>query len=223
MSTTITTEQVSSPYAIYEKETNIATIPYEICRVASQFVSKDESKYLLQGIHLKVDKNQILIGSTDGHRMFYFQFPNNVLGFELKKDITIPGSIFKTQVKNATRVLITDDTITFQDEQIKLSSVPYRELVGTYPNILQLIPEKFTNNFEGKEFTFNCDYIGQFCNQVKKLSSNKGITFNGNNPNTPFIISAKWDIKNPFEDLEGFEAKLNYLIMPIVNLDRIKK
>ena len=91
------------------------------------------------------------------------------------------------------------------------------------PNILQLIPDSFTNNFEGKEFTFNCDYVGQFCNQVKKLSSNKGITFNGNNPNTPFIISAKWDIKNPFEDLEGFEAKLNYLIMPIVNLDRNKK
>ena len=74
MSTT-TTNQVSSPYAIYENETKIACIPYEVLRVASQFVSKDELKYLLQGIHLKVNKNQILIGSTDGHRMFYFQFP----------------------------------------------------------------------------------------------------------------------------------------------------
>ena len=223
MSQTLTSNQVSSPYAMYKEETKSTELPYEILRVASQFVSKDESKHLITGIHIRVDKNQITIGSTDGHRMFYFQFPNNVLGFELKKDITIPGSIFKTQVKNATRVLITDDTIIFQDEQIKLSSVPYRELVGTYPNILQLIPDSFTNNFEGKEFTFNCDYIGQFCNQVKKLSSNKGITFNGNTSKTPFIISAKWDIKNPFEDLEGFEAKLNYLIMPIVNLDRNKK
>ena len=88
---------------------------------------------------------------------------------------------------------------------------------------MQLIPEKFTNDFKGKEFTFNCDYIGQFCNQVKKLSSNKGITFNGNTSKTPFIITAKWNIKNPFETLEGFEAKLNYLIMPIVNLNRNKK
>ena len=222
MSTT-TVNQVSSPYAIYENETKIACIPYEVLRVASQFIYKNDDKQLLQGIHLKVNKNEILIGSTDGHRMFYFQFPNNVIGFELKKDITIPGSIFKTQVKNATKVLITDDLITFQDEEIKLSSVPYREIEGTYPNILQFIPDSFTNNFEGKEFTFNCDYVGQFCNQVKKLSSNKGITFNGNNPNTPFIISAKWDIKNPFENLEGFEAKLNYLIMPIVNLNRNKK
>jgi len=218
MSQTLTTNQVSSPYAMYEKENKVALLPYEVLRVASQFIYKNDDKQLLQGIHLKVDKNEITIGSTDGHRMFYFQFPNNVLGFELKKDITIPGSIFKTQVKNATKVLITDDTITFQDEQIKLSSVPYREIVGTYPNILQLIPDSFTNNFEGKEFTFNCDYIGQFCNQVKKLSSNKGITFNGNTSKTPFIISAKWDIKNPFEDLEGFEAKLNYLIMPIQKL-----
>jgi len=223
MSQTLTTNQVSSPYAMYEKENKVALLPYEVLRVASQFVSKDESKHLITGIHIRVDKNQILIGSTDGHRMFYFQFPINVLGFELKKDITIPGYIFKTQIKNATKVLITDDLITFQNEEIKLSSVPYRALVGTYTNILQLIPEKFTNDFEGKEFTFNCDYIGQFCNQVKKLSSNKGITFNGNTSKTPFIISAKWDIKNPFETLEGFEAKLNYLIMPIINLDRNKK
>ena len=218
MSQTLTTNQVSSPYAMYKEQTKVALLPYEVLRVASQFVSKDESKYLITGIHLKVNKNEILIGSTDGHRMFYFQFPKNVLGFELKKDITIPGSIFKTQVKNATKVLITDDLITFQNEEIKISSVPYRELVGTYPNILQLIPDSFTNDFKGKEFTFNCDYVGQFCNQVKKLSSNKGITFNGNNPNTPFIISANWDIKNPFESLEGFEAKLNYLIMPIQKL-----
>jgi len=223
MSQTLTTNKVSSPYVMYKEETKVGLLPYEVLRVASQFIYKNDDKQLLQGIHLKVNKNQILIGSTDGHRMFYFQFPNNVLGFELKKDITIPGSIFKTQVKNATRVLITDDLITFQNEEIKLSSVPYRELDGTYPNILQLIPDSFTNNFEGKEFTFNCDYIGQFCNQVKKLSSNKGITFNGNTSKTPFIISAKWDIKNPFEDLEGFEAKLNYLIMPIVNLERNKK
>jgi len=223
MSQTLTSNPVSSPYVMYEKENKVALLPYEVLRVASQFVSKDESRYLITGIHLKVNKNEILIGSTDGHRMFYFQFPINVLGFELKKDITIPGSIFKTQIKSATKVLITDDLITFQDEQIKLSSVPYRELEGTYPNILQLIPDSFTNNFEGKEFTFNCDYIGQFCNQVKKLSSNKGITFNGNNPNTPFIITANWDIKNPFQDLEGFEPKLNYLILPIVNLNRNKK
>ena len=43
MSTTITTKQVSSPYAIYENETKIACIPYEILRVASQFVYKDYS------------------------------------------------------------------------------------------------------------------------------------------------------------------------------------
>ena len=46
MSTTITTKQVSSPYAIYEHETKIASIPYEVLRVASQFVSKDYSRQL---------------------------------------------------------------------------------------------------------------------------------------------------------------------------------
>ena len=51
MSTSITTKQVSSPYAIYENETDIATIPYELLRMASQFVSKDYSRHLLMGVH----------------------------------------------------------------------------------------------------------------------------------------------------------------------------
>ena len=55
MSNTITTKQVSSPYAIYENETKIACIPYEVLRVASQFVSKDYAKQLLMGVHLKVE------------------------------------------------------------------------------------------------------------------------------------------------------------------------
>ena len=218
MSTTITTNQVSSPYAIYENETKIASIPYEVLRVASQFVSKDEMKYLLMGIHLKVEKDEITVASTDGHRFFYFKFPNNQLGFKFNKNITIPGSVFKSQIKNATKVLITDNLVTFMNEEIFLCSVNYQQIEGTYPNIEQLIPDKFTNNFE-KEFSFNCDYIGQFCNQVKKLSTNKAITFNGNKSTTPFIITAKWDIKNPFESLEGFNPVLKYLIMPIIKRD----
>ena len=215
MSTT-TVNQVSSPYAIYENETKIASIPYEVLRVASQFVSKDYSRQLLMGVHLKVENEEITVASTDGHRLFYFKFPNNQLGFKLNKNITIPGSVFKSQIKNATKVLITDNLITFMNEEIFLSSVNYQQIKGPYPNIEKLIPDKFSNNFE-KEFSFNCDYIGQFCNQVKKLSSNKAITFNGNDPVKPFVITAKWDIKNPFESLEGFKPELKYLIMPVLN------
>ena len=215
MSTTTTVNQVSSPYAIYRDEVQNACIPYEVCRVASQFVSKDYAKQLLMGIHLKVENEEITVASTDGHRLFYFKFPNNELGFKLNKNITIPGSVFKSQIKQATKVLITDNLITFMNEEIFLSSVHYQQLEGNYPNIKQLIPDKFTNNFE-KEFSFNCDYIGQFCNQVKRLSKEKSITFNGNNPKSPFIISASWDIKNPFETLEGFSPILKYLIMPIM-------
>ena len=191
MSQTITANQVSSPYAIYENETKIACLPYEVLRVASQ------------------------VASTDGHRLFYFKFPDNRLGFKLNKNITIPGSVFKSQIKNATKVLITDSLVTFMNEEVFLSSIHYEQASGTYPNIEQLIPDKFSNNFE-KEFSFNCDYIGQFCSQVKKLSSNKSITFNGNTSAAPFVISADWDIKNPFETLEGFKPVLKYLIMPIM-------
>ena len=122
MSTT-TVNQVSSPYAIYENETKIASIPYEVLRVAGQFVSKDYAKQLLMGIHLKVENNEITVASTDGHRLFYFKFPNNQLGFKLNKNITIPGTVFKSQIKQATKVLITDNLVTFMNEEIFLSSI----------------------------------------------------------------------------------------------------
>ena len=89
MSTSVTTKQVSSPYAIYENETKIASIPYEVLRVASQFVYKDYTKQLLMGVHLKVENDEITVASTDGHRLFYFKFPNNELGFKLNKNTTV--------------------------------------------------------------------------------------------------------------------------------------
>ena len=216
MSTTITTKQVSSPYAIYENETDIATIPYEVMRMASQFVSKDYSKLLLMGIHLKVDKKNITVESTDGHRLFTFTFPNNELGFKLEKNVVIPGSIFISQIKNCTKILITDELITFMNEEIFLSTIHYQPIEGTYPDVQKVIPDSF-KDFEkiGKEFSFNASYLSDFCNQVKKVSSNKVVTFKGNLPHTPFIITADWDIKNPFESIEGFKPILNYLIMPV--------
>ena len=217
MSTSVTTKQVSSPYAIYENETKIASIPYEVARIASQFVSKDYSKQLLMGIHLKVDKKNITIESTDGHRLFTFTFPNNELGFKLEKNVVIPGSIFKSQIKNCTKILITDNLITFMNEEIFLSSIHYQSIDGTYPDVEKVIPDSF-KDFEkiGKEFSFNATYLSDFCNQVKKVSSNKVVTFKGNLPTTPFIITAEWDIKNPFESIEGFTPVLTYLLMPVM-------
>ena len=217
MSTTTTANQISSPYAIYENETKIASIPYEVLRVASQFVSKDYSKLLLMGIHLKVDKKNITIESTDGHRLFTFSFPNNELGFKLEKNVVIPGSIFKSQIKNCTKILITDNLITFMNEEIFLSSIHYQSFEGTYPDLEKVMPDKF-KDFDkiGKEFSFNASYLAEFCNQVKKVSTNKVVTFKGNLPTTPFIITAEWDIKNPFESIEGFKPVLTYLLMPVM-------
>ena len=216
MSTSVTTKQVSSPYAIYKDDVQNGCLPYEVMRIASQFVYKDYSKLILMGIHLKVDKKNITVESTDGHRLFTFSFPNNELGFKLKKDIIIPGSIFKSQIKNCTKILVTDDLITFMNEEIFLSTIHYQSIDGIYPDVQEVIPNSFKDFKDiGKEFSFNASYLSDFCNQVKKVSSNKVVTFKGNLPVTPFIITADWNIKSPFESLEGFKPVLKYLIMPV--------
>ena len=163
MSTSVTTKQVSSPYAIFHDETKIASIPYEVARIASQFVGKDFSKQLLMGIHFKVDKENITIESTDGHRLFTFSFPNNELGFKLEKNVVIPGSLFKSQIKNCTKILITDNLITFMNEEIFLSSIHYQSIEGTYPDVEKVMPDSFKNYDEiGKEFSFNASYLSEF-------------------------------------------------------------
>ena len=112
--------------------------------------------------------------------------------------------------------LITDNLITFMNKEIFLSSIHYQQIEENYPNIEQLIPDKFTNDFKS-EFSFNCDYIeGNLQPGKKDYQKEKSITFNGNNPKSPFVITAEWNIKNPFESLEGFNPVLNYLIMPIL-------
>ena len=40
---------------LYMRMKQIASIPYEVLRVASQFVSKDYSKYYITGVHLKLE------------------------------------------------------------------------------------------------------------------------------------------------------------------------
>ena len=123
----------------------------------------------------------------------------------------------KSQIKNCTKILITDNLITFMNEEIFLSSIHYQSIDGTYPDVEKVIPDSF-KDFEkiGKEFSFNATYLSDFCNQVKKVSSNKVVTFKGNLPTTPFIITAEWDIKNPFESIEGFTPVLTYLLMPVM-------
>ena len=214
MSTSVTTKQVSSPYAIYENETKIGCLPYEVIRIASQFVSKDYSKQLLMGIHLKVDKKNITVESTDGHRLFTFTFPNNELGFKLEKNVVIPGSIFKSQIKNCTKILITDDLITFMNEEIFLSTIHYQAIEGTYPDVEKVIPDSFKDFKDiGKEFSFNASYLSDFCNQVKKVSSNKDITVTFSTEQLFFIVTCLLKLIR----LDKSNFKFNHKIYKIID------
>ena len=232
MSITTTTKEVSSPYAMFtsseleslkgkiniDESSLIGIFPYVPFEIASNFVSKDVSRYLLQGIHIRVTEKNISIESTDGHRAFIFTFPNNSIGFKGNKNIIIPGTVFKTKVKNATKIIVSEDLISFMNDEIFLHSVAFRKFEGTFPSIDQIVPDTFKNNWQElsiKGFHYNAKYLKEFSQVVEKFNKEKCITFKGNNNINPFMLSTSWDVKNPFEDLDGFNAEFQYLLMPI--------
>ena len=61
----------------FQESKIIGCLPYQLLHIASHFSSKDESKQLLQIIHVRLEKGLIRIASTDGHRLFRVEFKSN--------------------------------------------------------------------------------------------------------------------------------------------------
>jgi DNA polymerase-3 subunit beta len=101
--------------------------------------SRDESKQLLQGIHISLDPMGIQAAATDGHRL-------SVYGAAPLADtpaITIPASTLREL-----QHLDADITVTADNAYVRLATdhtvITSRILDGTYPDFAKLIPDSFT-------------------------------------------------------------------------------
>ena len=98
----------------------IGCLPYQLLHIASHFSSKDEAKQLLQIIHVKLENGLIRIASTDGHRLFKFEFKNELrpgdygetsiywLDDEIK-ELKLDSRAFKKSNLRAEKVIIHDN------------------------------------------------------------------------------------------------------------------
>jgi len=214
----------SKPEAIYQASGKLsginACLPASILHLAAQFASTDAAKLLLNCVYVTKSSKGIEIQSTDGHRLFRFVIPSNFkpandfYKVNSSEGLKIDARLLKKQVRLAKDVIINlDKSLDFiggkgnSNELLerKFQSIDFK---GTYPDIVSLIPDSFTNN-PGKPIAFNPKYIGEFCKSVEKCSKGP-IKMAFNTCSTPVVFTATCNVKR----LENLE--LEYLLMPVL-------
>ena len=201
----------------FQESKIIGCLPYQLLHIASHFSSKDEAKQLLQIIHVRLEKGLIRIASTDGHRLFRFEFKSNEKNFYLDddvKELKLDSRAFKKSNLKAEKAIIHNNGFSqVFNKKHRYGVDPVNPIFwkssieGTYPNIEQLIPDSFTNE-PSAPIAFNASYLADFGKVVSK-ASNGVVKMFTNHPVTPMIFEARCDL----EDLE--DTKLQYLLMPV--------
>jgi len=201
----------------FQESKIIGCLPYQLLHIASHFSSKDEAKQLLQIIHVRLEKGLIRIASTDGHRLFRFEFKSNEKNFYLEDDVTelkLDARAFKKSNLKAEKVIIFENGFSqVFNKKHRYGVDPVNPIFwkssieGTFPHVDQLIPDKFSCDPK-KPIAFNSSYLADFGKVVSK-ASNGVVRMFTNAPTTPMIFEARCD-------LEGLEdTKIQYLLMPV--------
>tara|TARA_Y100001968_G_scaffold306264_1_gene322928 strand:+ start:15783 stop:16919 length:1137 start_codon:yes stop_codon:yes gene_type:complete len=120
--------------------------------------SNDEAKQLLTGVNLNFEGSSMEAAATDGHRLAVFNLLN-IFQEDNKFSVTLPSRSlrelerFIVSLKNTETIKFYIDkgqVVFMAEDQI----VTTRTLDGTYPNYLQLIPEKFLNKLQFNRLDF---------------------------------------------------------------------
>ncbi len=159
-------------------------IPTEILKVAHLFISKEQTRYYLQGVNIEAAEPGVRLTSTDGHRLFTagvaFEDPQPVFD-----TFILPGDAIKRALTGYKEKLIEINTV-----KETVGSVAYKPIDGTFPNWRRVAPSKFT----GEAAQFNSDYVHDFGNAAKILNGGKK-SFNGlgayiaHNGQSPAIVT----------------------------------
>ena len=201
------------------REPTIAHLPAFPFFIASQFVDKTKMKPLISVIHVRVEDGYISIEATNGHIAFRFKFPKTEKFYANESFLVSSESFQKRVVKGNSIIFNENNYASIQDKfdnwiESRAWKNPLIVEANTYPNLPQIIPTEFSNEFKNS-FSFNAKYMKLISQMVATYSSTNVMTFNGNHSTTPFMVMAKTEL-NEFEHLEiDDRPKLEFLIMPI--------
>ncbi|MGB3509144.1 MAG: DNA polymerase III subunit beta [Microcoleaceae cyanobacterium] len=150
--------------------------------------SPDETKQVLTGVHLKVQKDGLEFAATDGHRLAIVQTESVTSEGEEEVEeveevaeieefeVTIPAKALREveriigirQSSEPVALRFDEGQVIFELGEQRLSS---RKLEGQYPAYQQLLPDKFTNqiNVNRKEFLGAVERIAVLADQKNNI------------------------------------------------------
>lgn len=200
----------------------------EMINLTDFAISKDDTRYVLNGTHMEVKGDDLVLVATDGRRLA-------AIGKKLEKKTLVDRAVIiptKT-IQEVKRMLIDEGElhIKFSDNQILFSFpdcfVISRLIEGEYPNYKKVIPERTSNGVvvdrnelldatrRAGIFTDQESMATRFSIKKKKMTISK---------NTPYLGEAKEEIDVDYSgptDLDiGFNPR--YLIDVLKNLDEEK-
>jgi len=231
---TSATQPAKSAEQVYLEELpdfSVGTLPYWPIWAAAQFASTEESKPLLNFVHIFRDKDTFQIESTDGHRAFRYRLPAwKVDSWPTAWNIPDKGLLLhaaplRKTVNYGKIITVSNDLRLYihggkKNAVAELASYNLSgfHAVNTandterydYPRINMLWPSDFSNTI-GKPFALNARYLREWFAVVERLSPNSVTKVEGNTPVAPFVFSCVYEAgEGHFTD-----ATLECLVMPV--------
>jgi len=160
-----------------------AIIDLNLVKTAAFCVSKEETRYYLNGVYITYDKGALISVATDGHRLAAFRHT-------VSQDAPLEsfGVIVPLAIINAIKLNKHDNTGTLEHvDGLKWSishngqTVTFDAIDGTFPDWRRIVPTETS----GEIAQFNLSYMNDFAKMSKQLgrsTPNANIAHNGGGP-----------------------------------------
>jgi hypothetical protein len=145
------------------------SIPTDVLRAALVCVSTEETRYYLRGVHVEPDADDVVLVSTDGHRLFCGRCPLPPAGaITPAEPFIIPTDAIKKALTGYKGLGIplqrTGDVCTLGD-------VTFKPVDGTFPDWRRVAPtQKIISDDLGKIAQFNPAYVADMGKVAKAVA-----------------------------------------------------
>lgn len=144
------------------------SVPTDVLRAALVCVSNEETRYYLQGVHVEPDADDVLLVSTDGHRLFCGRCPLPPAG------AVTPAEPFIIPTAAIKKALTGYKGLGIQLERVgdtwTLGDVTFQPIAGTFPDWRRVAPTQKTISEDlGKLAQFDPVYVADMGKIAKAL------------------------------------------------------
>lgn len=201
----MTTTTTTTPAAIAISSAAVASLPAQLVAAVAVAASRDESKQILQCVHVRNDGAFLALAATDGHRLITVRIPQNEHCYISTSEILLSAEAIRKPGKAAQTIEIKDDgSFSGRDAMGRpISAGVWRHHygAGTFPNYDQLIPDHFSNCPKAA-VTVNASYLADWAKVVIAVTPAKDgrgckaapiTSWETNGPINPIVWSCKVD------------------------------